>query len=302
MKPTSFDIRYDYFLVWGHGVEHLDGIIGMIRIHPALKIVKILNHMCLAVDHLVHAVYSFDYAPFEHLKAKTEYLKRTPREVYFIFVENRCPEEDYFGEGPYRHIESRTIKRLKEEIRNLYNGQVDGRRSEDHMIHASDNELQTHHILRYLGFPGVQMFGKKHLALDAPYHLPEIAHFSVRDIPVSSLQCRIVAGDRDLYVPRRVAGIEQTPHYRALQGDLDAYRTYLGRFLGQALTDDHTLEGFLRLKDSFRYLSAPFQSSYVIVEECESEKFVLLDGVHRAAILKYQGVTHFHVAVIETGE
>lgn len=293
--------RYDYFLVWGHGIKYISEITDSIRNHPALKIVKILKHFPETVDQLVYAVYSFDYAPLEHLRGKTEYLKQTPNEVYFIFVENRFPDEDYFGEGPYRHLESYTMKALKEQIRNRFNPRVDGRRSEDHVIHASDNQLQSDHILRYLGFAGVDLFRKKHLALDAPYHLPEITDFSIRKIPLSSLQCRIVAGDRRLYAPERVDAIDKTPHYRALAGDPGAYLAYLENFMGLALTDDHCLRNFMSLKDSFRYLAGPFASSYIIVEETEPDVFVVLDGVHRAALLRHQGVTDLHVAVIDAG-
>ena len=297
MNALSLNIRYDYFLVWGHGVEHLDGIIGMIRDHPALKIVKILNHVPVTVDELVHAVYSFDYAPIEHLRGKTEYLKGTPREVYLIFVENRDPDEDYFGEAAYRHIESRTVKAVKELIRDRFNPYRQGKRSEDHVIHASDNQLQTDHILRFLGYPGVELFGNRHLALNAPYHLGEISRYCIRYLPISALLCRIVAGERHNYEPRLTA-IDQTPHYRALCGDCDAYRLYLEKFLGTALTDDHTLAGLLRLQESLHYLAPPFDSDYVVAREGEGGTFAVLDGVHRVAVLRHRGVPALHVAVL----
>lgn len=293
--------RYDYVLVWGHGIRYIDEILAAIRWHSALKIVKIVNHVPHSVEDLVEVIYSYDYAPIEHLRGKTEYLKGTPNEVYFIFVENREPGEDFFGEGPYRHIESRTLKQLKERIRDRFNPRVDGGRSEDHVVHASDNMLQTEYILRHLGLGGVGLFARRHLALDAPYHLREISDFTIRAIPLDSLQCRIVAGGREVYVPRRVSGIEATPHYRALVGDLQAYRDYVATFRGQALTDDHCLESFLRLKDSLRYLAPPFESAYLVVEETSTGELVLLDGVHRAAILKYQGVIDLHVAVVDGG-
>jgi hypothetical protein len=290
--------RYDYFLIWGHGIRFRDNILDLIRSHAALKIVKILYHTPETIEQLVHAVYSYDYAPLAHLRGKTEYLKQTPNEVYFIFVENHFPDEDYLGEGPYRHIESKTIKTLKEQIRDQFNERVDLNRSEDHVVHASDNQMQTDYILKYLGHEGIDLFKSNFVALNAPYHIRGVSEFSLRKIPISSLLCRIVVGNRTIYAPR-VTVIEDTPHYKALTGDDHIYEEYVRNFMGLALTDDHPLHNFLRLNESFRYLSSPFEYNYIIVKEAEEDKFVIVDGVHRAAILKYSGVTDIHVAVIK---
>ncbi|WP_129126151.1 hypothetical protein [Geomonas oryzae] len=289
--------RFDYMLVWGHGVEHMEAIAAMIREHPAFKIVKVLHHVPESVDLLVHAVYSFDYAPIEHLKDKTEYLRATPRESYLVFLENRDPDEDYFGEGSFRHLESRTMKALKERIRDRFNPYRNGKRTDEHVIHASDNQLQTDHILRYLGYPGVELFADRNVVLSAPYHLGEITDYCIRELHISALRCRMVTGERH-HPEATVVAVEDTPHYRALCGDGEAYRLYLRTFLGTALTDDHTLEGLLRLAASFDYLAPPFDNAYVIVREEEPGIFAVLDGAHRVAILKHRGVTSLAAAVI----
>lgn len=298
MRRRDRGIRHDYLLVWGHGIGYVEPIIEMVRANPALKIVKILNHVAGDIEELVHAVYSFDYAPLQHLKGKTRYLKQTPREVYFIFVENSSPDEDYFGEDAYRHIESLTVKLLKEEIRNRFNPRrEDGTRSEDHVIHASDNQLQTDHILRYLGLPGLELFENRHFVLRAPYHLQGITEFSVMHLPLAELACSIVTGERRNF-GMRLVGIRETPHYRALCGDCDPYRRYLATYLGTALTDDHSVDKLLVLRESFCYLSSPHQCDYILVKKREEGGFQVLDGVHRAAILAHQGVDAAHFAVV----
>lgn len=295
--------RYDYILVWGHGIAYLEQILAMIRSHGAFSILRIQHHVPENIDVLVDAVYSFDYAPIEHLRGKILYLKQTPNEVYFIFLENLRPEEDYFGEGPYRHMESLALKTLKERIRDRFNPRLqDGRRSEDHVIHASDNQLQTDHILRYLGSTGSGMFAPGHLALDAPYHLPQICDFTVRRVSLSALRCRLAFGNRSHHDALALGSIEMTPHFQALCGDAEPYRRYLEMFRGTALTDDHTVEKLLGLKGTFRYLAAPYQSGYIIVEEAEPGHYLILDGLHRAALLKYQGVAEVNVAVIDAGD
>lgn len=289
--------RYDYFLIWGHGVKFRDEILELIRSNRALKIIKILYHAPDTVEQLVQTVYSYDYAPLEHLRGKTAYLQKTPKEAYFIFVENHFPDEDYLGEGSYRHVESRTIKSMKEHIRDCFNERINGKRSEDHVIHASDNQMQTDYILRYLGYEGISLFKSTFLALKAPYHLRGAKAFCLRKIPLTSLLCRIMVGNREVHVPK-LAAIEETPHYRALSGQHDIYEEYISMFIGLALTDDHPLHDFLRLNKSFRYLAPPNQFSYIMVKEAAHGRFIIIDGVHRASILKYHGAQDIHVAVI----
>lgn len=289
--------RHDYFLVWGHGVEHLDRMLDMIRQHPAFQIAMILEHKPRSVDELVTAVYSFDYAPIEHLRGKTQYLRQTPCISYFIFVRNFAPDEDYFGEGGYRHIESRTVKALKERIRDCLNPRIDGKRSEEHVIHASDNQLQTDHILRYLGFPGVEWLLGKNLVLNAPYHVREIERYSIRKIAIEQIRCSILTGDRYAYQTVFIP-VEETPHYRAICGDEDCYLRYLKTYRGTALTDNHMLQNLVELKKTFRYLEPPFDCDFVLVREEQDGMFSVMDGVHRLALLKYQGATALQVAVV----
>lgn len=294
---TTF--RYDYFLIWGHGLQYYEQILNVIRSCRSYKIIKILSHSPETMEQLIHVVYSFDYAPIEHLKGKTEYLTTTPCGVMFIFVENHAPNEDYFGDGAYRHIESETIKITKETIRNIHNPRVNGKRTEDHVIHASDNQTQTDYILRYLGYNGLDLFNNEHLALEAPYHVRKITDYCIDRISITDMKCRIVVGVQEDSAIKLV-DIEETPHYKALLGDYDSYRRYINRYLGKYLTDDHSLENLIRLKTSFQYLSSPFELSYIIVESIEGV-YAIVDGLHRAAILKYQNAKDVHVSILQVG-
>ena len=60
----------------------------------------------------MRAVYSYDYAPYWHLKGKTEYLLKTKPEALFIFLLNKNPAEVLRGEGLFQHIECDVIKSI----------------------------------------------------------------------------------------------------------------------------------------------------------------------------------------------
>lgn len=145
--------RYDYFLIWGHGLPYLEQILQMIQGDATLKIIDVRRFRPRNLPRFVNEIYSCDYAPREHLKAKTEYLMTLPvNDVVVIFVLNTGVQEVMRGEGAFRHPECDRIKRLKDAIRNRFNPRIDGKRSEWHVVHASDSEAQTSRLYRYLQF------------------------------------------------------------------------------------------------------------------------------------------------------
>lgn len=288
--------KYDYILIWGHGLKYKDEIIELIANRKDFEIIKILFHQPTKIENLVKAIYSFDYAPFEHLKAKTKYLLNTTNNVLFIFLKNNNPEVDYFGTGAFRHPESTTLKILKEEIRNKYNPYLNGIRTEDHIIHASDNESQTHYILKYLGYSsGVKSILSNSTLIKAPYHLGKIKQFHLRMIDIESIYCTILHGD--IYsLKKKYVKISETPHFKTLQNKSDDYQKYLNEFQGYYLTDYYSQNKFINLENTFKYLESPFTNNYIIVKIIEN-KFIIQDGVHRACILKKRNIKKIIVAI-----
>src|SRR4030042_1799051 len=206
---SPYIYRFDYIIIWGHGLKYRDEIVDKIHSHKDMRIIKTIYHRPKTVRRLVKAVYSYDYAPLRHLKSKTRYLMKTPKEAFFIFIENRNPNEDFYGKGIFRHFESTTMKQLKEEIRNEFNERIDGKRTEDHVIHASDNELQTHMILQYLGLGGLQFLKKKHPILEVPFYIRRCSKFVIKNVPIDSLVCNIVDGTTDNPYKRKNISIRQ---------------------------------------------------------------------------------------------
>jgi hypothetical protein len=296
---SSYIYRTDYIIIWGHGLKYQDKIIEEIRSHKDLKIIKAIHYRPSTVRQLVKAVYSYDYAPRRHLKSKTRYLTRTPKEALFIFIENRNPGEDFYGKGVFRHFESTTLKQLKERIRNKYNERIDGERTEDHVIHASDNELQTHMILKYLGLGGLRWLKKKHSILEVPFYVKECREFVIKDIPAESLVCNVADGDPENPHKRKCISVKQSPHYLALTGNPDAYQKYVGKFFRRKFTEYYCLDTFEKLADNFEYLAHPYCTHYIAVRQLNDGRYRIIDGLHRAAIMCYKGVSYLTVAVLK---
>ena len=289
--------RYDYFLIWGHGLKYKEEIIEVIRKTPYLKILAIIKHNPKNIVKLVKAIYSYDYAPFKHLRNKTKYLLSTEPIVFFIFVVNKHPKEVYIGKCVFKHIESLSIKSLKEKIRDKFNERENNRRSENHIIHASDNQSQTDYILKYLGYKnGVERFMNiPNPILSIPYHIGKFNKFTLKCVNISAIRCSIVMS---LEI-NELFKLEETPHFSFLSGNTKPYEEYLLKFGGIRLKDDYSFNKFSKLYKNFKYLREPYSTNYILLKGIQDGLYQVIDGVHRVIILKYRGINSFIGAVKE---
>lgn len=270
----------------------------MIRELPQLEIVKIVRHCPEDLAHFVRQVYDRDYVPFRHLASKTKYLLKTKPEIIAVFVRTADPQEQCVGEGRFRHIESTIIKEAKEAIRNRFNPRVNGERTEEHVVHASDHEAHTDHVLRLLGFrTGLQHLERQpNPIIPAPYHLRPFDRFRIRSVGWDQLFCHVLVDDPDRPSPA-LCRIEDSPHYQCLAGNPRLYEQYLERFRGRSLSDDHSVDKLMTLAASFRYLEPPHHTCYILVRGRGRDEYVIQDGLHRASILRWQGHPNVVVAI-----
>lgn len=286
--------RIDYFLIWGHGIPYASEIVAQIRAHRDLNIIMIRKHNTKSIRRLVKKIYSYDYAPFIHLKQKTKYLLNTSKEVLFILVKNVNPREVIVGEGDFQHVESSTVKHIKEKLRDQYNEKNEDKRTENHVIHASDNEDQVDHVLKYLGYyNGIKHF-QDESEVDAPWHLSNLNNYTIKRIDLEQTHCNIIENG-ELKKNR----IEQTPHYKYLCGEINVYRQYLKNHLGKQLTDDYSTSKFDKLFRIFSEEKPVTLIPKIICREEKSGQYTILDGVHRACIARYIGHDYINSVVVQ---
>lgn len=273
--------QYHYFLIWGHGLQFQDQILDRIASEKSFEILRVLRLRLRSVKRLVNTIYSYDYAPFHHLKSKTRYLLHTPREVAFAFIRVADPDPDMFGKGSFRHRESQRIKALKEELRNRYNPRMNGKRTEDHVVHASDSESQTEHIIRYLGISsGIAFFKENEMFPFVPNYIT--CHGGIlRKLDPNNLSCRIAEGQRYSYRLKTLP-LRESPHFLGLAGDMEVYERYIEAFNGGPLKAYYSVSRFRTLLDS---IQSGVEPDPIII----NSEMLILDGVHRAAIFLHIG-------------
>lgn len=292
-------MRYDYFLIWGNGIQYKWDILDYLRDQTDLEIIRIQDFKTRNIKKFVEAVYSYDYAPFHHLKNKTRYLLRKQPEAVFIFVKNKNPQERIFGVGTFQHIECENIKRIKEEIRNKFNPRINGKRTEEHVIHASDNQEQTDNILKYLGFQNglIYLSREPNKIITTKYYIEPFLNFRIKKIDIERLYCNILKGNKENYSNIRVT-LDKTPHFKCLKGNINIYKEYIENFLGGPLTDDYSINRYISLSKDLQYLDTQHSTEYILVKKIDSDSYLILDGLHRAVTLKYQGRKEVIAAII----
>jgi hypothetical protein len=200
----------------------------------------------------------------------------------------------YFGQGPFRHIQSKRIKDVKEEIRNRFNPRYDnGQRTENHVVHASDYPSQVEHVLSVLRLPPLSHYQEEpHPAIDAPYHLGKIGPISIESIAVDSLYASVLG--------RGLVNIRKTPHYNYVAGDTADYLAYHAEHFGVEFTDDHLPESFDEMIKNIDYGKEikPGKRSLILTRKLQDGRYQILDGVHRAAILANMKIALIECAVI----
>jgi hypothetical protein len=278
--------RYDFFLIWGHGLEYKKEIIKIITSNDNFEIKRIHNHKIKNMKKFVKKVYEYDYVPYFHLRGKTKYLLTTPKEVMFIFVKNKSPREIWkLGHGT-GHIESEVIVEYKNIIRNKFNEKKDDRRTENHVIHASDNEIQVHHILKYLGYnEGVKLFNRHmNKPVKIPYFIKQFNDYQIKEIYINNLVCNIVDNNQI----KRI-NIEESFQYKFLLGYEEEYENYIDRYQGYQLKAYYDLKKYKKNSKNFDYLSKGYNLEYIVVKKIDNNHYIILDGLHRASIIKKQG-------------
>jgi hypothetical protein len=126
---------------------------------------------------------------------------------------------------------------------------------EEHVVHTSDYESQTRNAMKLLW---VRLPNKGYVGVE------RMAKLSDLSANIIDLGC----------VP-----IEATPHYAYVEGRKSPYRNYYEAHWGVKLMDDHAPEAFDLLIKGFSYYKPIRVNGKRII-----------DGVHRAAILKSRGV------------
>lgn len=279
-------MRYDCLLVWGNGLEHIPGIVGMVREDPNFETVTIKRRRVRDMWAFVEAVYEDTTVTRQRLQNKAAYLRKASPTVVFTLLVNRDPD-------PVRkkdHWECGRMTALKMRIRNAYNPRYSDKNrhrppldrgvSHQHCVHGSDSELHAEHVLGLLNLRPLSWYKRYNdLPHFVPPHVPKVRGYSLSVRRVSELRPRIIGRGR--------VDVTDTPHYQYVCGNREPYRDYFFQHWGTRLCEDH-------FPGAFDRLIRDFELSHVHWDGRESRVVLkgdnVYDGVHRLAIAAHRGI------------
>ena len=283
-------MRYDLFIIWGNGLKFIPEIISEIREDENYKIVRLKYHRFNDTDKFIKNIYKCDTVPIRHLISKTRYLLKSPKKIMSVLVRNYDPKELEMGSGDFRHIQCERINQTKLNIRSKFNPCFKNPKkkinplpkgiSHEHCIHATDYESQTEYLLKFLNMKNIGFYKRyDDLNIEIPWHLSLGNNNLIKNLRVNELKCNII--------DKGIVFIEDTPHFQYIKGQTNAYIEYVNRNIGEKLQEDHYPDSFEKLINNFdkNYTDKSQKKSYIIV----NKNNVILDGVHRASVLKYIG-------------
>jgi hypothetical protein len=277
---TNFNPRYDILIIWGHGLDNFDKKFHLIEQDTSFGIIAVKKVKIGNMARFVKSVYSYDYAPFRHLREKTKYLSDVKKEAAFIVLHNKSPEEDYEGLGKFRHLESMSLKRLKLKIRSKYNPYFKGVMSHNHVVHGTDNHTQVMSLLDLANFPESIIFNHNR---SVPWFL-NIEQYKCKLVRIENLYCRNLTHDGGT----KIIPLSRSVQYKFLEQNDGTYQAYVSKHIGYGLQSYYSQKKYLNLKSSMKDFYDPSRGN-IIVEQYDNS-FVILDGLHRAAILLDLGV------------
>jgi len=286
-------MRYDIFIIWGNGLVSMPEIMDTIRNDPNYEIVRIKRHKINQMKKFIEDVYFCDNVPMQHLIAKTRYLMTAPREAFLVLVKNLSPDEKFYGEGAFGHIQCGKIKSTKNIIRNQFNPRFSDKNkqilpldrgiSHEHCIHATDYESQVDHLLSAFGLENLKYHSRyNELEICFPFHL-NFSSYKIIEVELDSLYANIIKENGVVEGLK----IEETPHYQYVSGNRKPYIKYFAKYFGIFLQEDHFPKSFDKLIREFdiNYQTHSGKKTYIIVQ-----KNTIRDGLHRASILKHLGI------------
>jgi len=153
------------------------------------------------------------------------------------------------------------------------------------------NQPKVEQALRELQLPPLAHFTREANAeIAAPYHIAPFQRYLLHQVGLEQLRANIVGASG--------LRITDTPHYQYATGNRGPYLRYHEENAGLRLDEDHFPESFDWQIKNYDPAADAFSGkrSYILAVRTGPATFLILDGLHRAAILAARRAATFIVA------
>ena len=290
--------KFNYFLVWSHGLDKIIDIIDFISQEEDIDILFIKKFGIDNLDDLIRNIYKFDNMNIEHIKSKTKYLKNLNNtDIMIVLILNKDYKEE---QNEVRCC--KRVNKLKWNIREKFNPRHHDKNflitdnlpkgiTHNHVIHGNYTEREVFHMFKYLKLENPFYYIKNSNIterVNGDFHLNEFSNFNIEFVDVNKIRCNIVNKPN--------IRIEETHHYKFVNGQEEEYISYFKNFIGEKLTQNHTPNRFRSLIKKLDYKNYNNNNYYLIIVD---KNYIIKDGMHRISILKNKGMKKIKVVVVK---
>lgn len=141
------------FIIWGNGTKYFDKIFNMIK--GSFEVVTVARKDIYNMEDFVKRIYVQEIQTIpHHIMAKNRHLLECRPEAVLVLVNSNGNNKPPVckGHGPNNQICTSFTEHFKHVVRDIYNPkQPCGKRTEDHVIHGSDDDTQVENALKAFG-------------------------------------------------------------------------------------------------------------------------------------------------------
>lgn len=297
-SKLNYGVTYTSIILWGHGICYTQQILHSLMEDIDCDILNIKKKKIDDLEKCIEICYKSDLEKRQqvsHIKAKTAYLKNVPPVYVHILIKNHGASFIKYGKGDNITIADKNITDWKWKIREMFNpkGRVHKKPlssgiTHNHVIHVTDAPEDCVDLCyRLLKKKPVDFENKVINGYEIPWHLPERSMYC-KILDISEIRVNIVG--------KGIIKIECSPHYEYVLGKKENYTKYYSKYCGEQLQDNHTTKKFDNLIKSFDFLGYNMEDRRLIIV---NSKYVVMDGVHRLAILKMNDIDKIKVLVYD---
>lgn len=236
-------------------------------------------------------IYNFNFFWYLKLKSEIRYLIKNSKKGIFFFIKYRkiTDVQDFLNKQKY--LDSHIIFKYEKIIRKRFDKSENDLKNKNSIIYGFGDGLSAHYVLKYLGYKnGLSTFSRhENKPFKIPYYLKEFNKCKIHEINVSDLICNTFL--------KTSINIKESPHYKFLLGLECEYKNYLKNFLGDEIESYYGIKKYKDLSKNFKYLCKENETNYVIVKKVK-DKYMVLDGLHRASLSIYNKKTRLIVLEI----
>ena len=296
-SKLNYGATYTSIIVWGHGICYTQQILHSLMEDIDCDILNIKKNKINDLEKFIKICYKSDLEKPQqvpHIRAKTAYLKNVPLVYVHILVKNYGPSFIKYGKGDDLTIADKNLTDWKWKIREMFNpkGKVNKKPlssgiTHNHVIHVTDTPEDCVDLCyKLLKKKPVDFENKVINGYEIPWHLPG-GSMSRKMLDISEIRVNIVG--------KGIKKIESSPHYEYVLGNKEPYTKYISKYCGEQLQDNHTTKKFDILIKNFDFSGYNMQDRRFIIVKKKKGKYVVMDGVHRLAILKMNYIDKINV-------